>query len=370
MQKRPLGKTGLQLSILGIGGFHLVETPQAEVDFILNRYLDEGGNYIETAADYGDGLSENKIASALASRRNDFILASKCAKRSQAEARLSIERSLRNLQTDYLDILYMHAVQKPGELQQILGPGGALEAARQARDEGKVRYIGITGHGEAAVLIEAVRAYPFDVLMTGFNYFDRFNFPAVEDELLPDCLRKGIGSIGMKALADGYLYRSVEPAIRYSLSLPIAALVLGINTREYLRKDLEIVRDFRPMNAGEKERWYCEAPELGAYVCRQCKKCDEPDSLKPSGIFLLEGEYDRQMVDSSIPDPGQFALIERLKHWFDQRGQAIEKYRHLGRKVNVTLDYTALNPKCPYGVDIDRKLKLAHSKLGQNGYIF
>lgn len=370
MQTRPLGKTGLHTTLIGFGGFHLIETPQKDVKSLLNRYLDEGGNYIETAADYGAGLSEKKIGQAISSRRDDFILASKCVKRTAEEAGESIHRSLKHLRTDHLDILFMHAVQSIEEANQILAPDGAIEAARKAQQDGKVRFIGISGHGQPDALIHAIRKYPYDVLLTGFNYLDHFNFPKTEEILLKECLEKGIGVIGMKALADGYLYRSAKQAIRYALSLPISCLVLGINTREYLNADLETAQSLKPMTDEEKEILYRDATELGDYVCRQCGKCDGIMKVNPSEIFLLEGEFDRQMNDGRVPDPAQYALAERLKHWFMQQESAIRKYQNRSIKINPDQDYSVLNSKCPYSIDIHRKLILAHSKLCADEYIF
>ncbi|MBN2775214.1 MAG: aldo/keto reductase, partial [Prolixibacteraceae bacterium] len=272
MERRILGKTGLELSIIGFGGFHLIETPLKECKNMLNYYLDNGGNYIETAADYGDGISEKKIGMAVSHRRQEFILASKCARRTKTETQKSIERSLNNLKTEYLDILFMHGVQSKDEANRIHGTDGAMEAAVNAQKEGKVRYVAISGHGEPEALTYAINQASYDVLMTGFNYFDRFNFPATENELLPECTSKGIGILGMKALADGYLYQSWRAGIRYALSLPITSLVLGINTMEYLKNDLSLANHFFPMSNEEKEKLYSEAPELGNYVCRQCKK--------------------------------------------------------------------------------------------------
>ena len=370
MQKRTLGKTGLELSIIGMGGFHLVETPHDEVSFILNSYLDEGGNYIETAADYGAGLSEKKIGLAISQRRDEFFLASKCGKRTKKDTKASIEKSLKNLKTDHLDILFMHAVQSVEDADKINAPNGAMEAAIAAQKDGKVKYIAISGHGHPEALMHSIKQYPYDVLMTGFNYFDRFNYYPSQEKLISECLDRGVGLIGMKSLADGYLFRSVESGIRYSLGLPISTLVLGINTRGYLEKDLEIVRNFQPMEEDEKEILFSSAIELGKYVCRMCKKCDGKTDINPTEIFLLEGQFDRQMDDGMVPDAALYALRERLKHWFAQQENAAQKYQALDNKVDVNTDYTFLNDFCPYHIDVNRKLKLAHSKLANDGYIF
>ncbi len=178
MQRRILGHTGLEVSILGLGGFHLCEISAANAQAILNRYLDAGGNYVETAPEYGDGDSERKVGLVMATRRDECVLATKCHLRDRQAAARLFERSLGHLQTDHVDILFMHHVQRPAELDQILAPDGALRAAEAARDGGRARFIGLSNHGHPELIIEALKRYPFDVVMTTFNYYDRFNFPA------------------------------------------------------------------------------------------------------------------------------------------------------------------------------------------------
>ena len=266
-------------------------------------------------------------------------------------------------------MLYLHCVQTLEEIRTIFGPGGALEAVTAARKAGKVRFIGITGHGRPDGLLAALPLFPFDVMMTGFNYYDRFNFPTVEAELLPRCRDAGMGIIAMKALADGYLYRSAVPAIRYALGLPVATVVMGINTREMLDADIEAVQSFRPLDETEKEELFRSAPELGGYVCRLCGKCST-DGFDPQSVFLLEGLLDRQMDDMRVPDPGAWAMRERLKGWFAQAASARREYAALARKVDPAADYGSLSRLCPYGIDVDRKLKIAHSKLSAEPFLY
>jgi aryl-alcohol dehydrogenase-like predicted oxidoreductase len=370
MQKRVLGRTGLELSLLGFGGFHLVEVTRGQASRLLNTYLDRGGNYIETAAQYGDGISERKIGEAVSHRRGEFVLATKTRSRTRAEALASLERSLANLRTDHVDLFFMHEPQSVAEAQAILAPGGAMEAFEEARRAGKARFVAVSGHGRPAGILHSVQNHPYDVLMTGFNYLDRFNFPQLEGELLPLCRSKGVGVLGMKALADGYLHRNPEAAIRYTLSLPIASLVMGINSMDYLRQDLRIAERFRPMGEGEREKLFGSAPELGDYVCRLCGKCRDGAGLDPQEVFLLEGLFDRQMDSQRVTAPADYALQERLKHWFDQTAWAREEYARLAARVDPERDYSALSRRCPYGIDIDRKLKIAHTKLTAGAYLF
>ncbi len=369
MEKRALGKTGLSLSIVGFGGFHLIEIGSGEAGRLLNNYLDRGGNYIETAASYGDGNSEQKIGRAISHRRDEFILATKCEVRDAKSASAMIDRSLRYLQTDHIDVLFMHAVQTSETLGAVLGPGGEIEAAERAREAGKVRFIAISGHGHQPVLEEAVARYPFDVLMTGFNYLDRFNFPEVESRLLPLCLDKGVGVLAMKSVADGYLYRSWEPAIRYAFSLPVASVVLGMNDLTMLERDMSLAERYSPMAGAELERLFREAPELGDYVCRMCGKC-RVDGFDPREVFRLEAIYDRQMDDRRIDDTARYALRERLRFWFGQSAEAQAAYGSSATRVDPERDYSGLSSSCPYGIDIDRKLKIAHDKLTGSAYIY
>jgi predicted aldo/keto reductase-like oxidoreductase len=206
-------------------------------------------------------------------------------------------------------------------------------------------------------------------MMTGFNYLDRFNYPSVEAELLPRYLGAGVGVLAMKSLADGYLYRSLGQGLRYTLSLPVASVVMGINTPEMLEADLAAVEAFTPMSEREREEWFRAAPELGDYVCRLCGKCRK-DEFDPQEVFLLEGLFDRQMDDMRVVDIALYALRERLKVWFGQAELARREYAELARRVNPYADYSGLNRLCPYGIDVDRKLKIAHSKLSGERYIY
>jgi uncharacterized protein len=368
MQKRALGTTGLEVSVLGFGGFHLVEIPAADAARLLGRYLDSGGSYIETAAGYGDGKSESKIGAAVAHRRGEYTLATKSTERTRAGFLAGLEKSLLNLRTDHVDLMFMHAVQTEAEADAILGPGGAIEGAEEARKAGKLRYVAISGHGRPDGLLHAVKLHKFDALMTAFNYFDRFNFPTVESELLPLCQHRGTGLIAMKAFGDGYLHRSPVPAFRYALSMPVATVVAGINSEAMLTADLEMVSRFTPMGDAEKEEIYRTAPELGDYVCRLCGKC-RTDGFDPQSVFLLEAVFDRQMDSMRVGDSADYALRERLKQWFAQKDVERKDYAALRVKVDPAQDYARLSKLCPYGIDIDRKLKIANEKLSGNGYI-
>jgi predicted aldo/keto reductase-like oxidoreductase len=275
-----------------------------------------------------------------------------------------LSSSLRRLQTDHVDVLFMHHVQTRDELDRILAPNGALRAAEAARDAGQVRFIGISNHGHPQLLIQALEAYPFDLIMTNFNYYDRFNFPLIEEELLPLAQERGVGVVGMKAVADGFLWRSAAVAFRYAWSLPIHTMVAGMNTMELLEQDLALAEGFAPLSDEEREHLIIEAPELGNYVCRLCDKCLPcPEGVNIPGIFTLEGWYDRQMWDGVVRDPGDYALRNILRFWFMNEERARAAYAAVGIKADACTDCGECEPRCPYHLPIVAKLRHAHYKL-------
>jgi predicted aldo/keto reductase-like oxidoreductase len=364
MEYRTLGRTGLKTTILGQGGFHLLEISLTAAQGILNRYLDAGGNYIETAAEYGDGESEQKIGIVMAERRDECILATKCHVREKAEASKFIARSLKNLQTDHVDILFLHHVQTQDELDRILAPDGALRAAEAARDAGQVRFIGITNHGHPQLLMKALEVYPFDVIMTNFNYLDRFNFPLIEKELLPLAQERDVGIVGMKAVADGLLWRSAEVAFRYAWSLPIHVMVAGMNTQAMQEQDFALAEKFTPMTDAEREQLFSEALELGNYVCRQCNKCLPcPENIDIPGIFKYEGWYDRQMWDGIVREPGDYLMRQILRFWYQNEERARTVYETVRVKADACTECGECEPRCPYNLPIIAKLRNAHYKL-------
>lgn len=364
MEKRRFGNTGLETSVLGFGGFHLCEIPYGTAEKLLNDYLDAGGNYIETAPSYGAGESEIKIGKAVSHRRDEFVLVTKAHQRSYEECKQSIDASLRRLQTDHVDLLLMHAVDTMDTLDQILSDDGAIKAAEEAVREGKAKHIGLSMHGQPDVLIEALKRYPFEAVMSTINYFDVCNFPKITQELIPLANEKGIAIILMKPVGDGYLYRSVEPAFTYAFNQPVSVIVAGANNQEMLDTDLAMANNYPPLSEEGIEDILKDAVELGTYVCRQCGKCMPcPEGVDITGIFRLEGMNDRQMSDGIMTNPADYALRERLKHWFGTKERSIKEYAALEGKASLCTECGICVPKCPYQIDIIRKLKNADYKL-------
>ena len=365
MEQRLLGRTGLRVSILGLGGFHLLEIPSEEAARLVALYLDSGGNYLETAASYGDGESELKIGRVVKRRRDECILATKTGARDKHGCLRSLDTSLKNLQTDHVDLLFAHSVATDQDVSEILGPEGMVEGFLQAKREGKARFLAISVHGHPGTLIRALKEYPFDAAMATLNYFDRCNFPELEKELVPLCVKNNTGLIAMKPLADGFLWRSVGSAMRYVWSFPgVAMIVAGANSREMLEEDISLAGEFLPMTGAEVSALLRDAEELGDYVCRQCEECPVCSRVPVRDVFRLEGYYDRQMRDGRPRTPPEFALRDRLRFWFQNREMARAAYARLGVDASTACDNCAgVCGTCPYGVDVKFKLRYAHYKL-------
>jgi len=366
--RRILGSTGEQVSTLAFGGFHLMEVLPTDAENLIHKYLDCGGNLIETAISYGD--SEIKIGRALQGKRDEVFLSTKTHFRTKSEAAASIDTSLKNLRTDHLDNLFMHGVNTQEEMDLILSEDGAMSAALEARDAGKLRYIGITSHNPEN-LFKSIQRYRFDVVMEWMNYYDYFNFPLIFDSIIPYCVENGIGLMAMKPIADGLLYRSANQAFKWTWSLPIASIATGNNTLEMLESNIQLASDFTPMTDAQKEELYKTAPEYAGYVCRRCGECNKNKlGLNIMQIFGLEGYYDRQMYSGNIPDAAEYALRERLRFWFGNQDYARECFAKLNIEIPVGVSNKDLCVECPYGIDIARKLRLAAWKLtGVNEYI-
>jgi predicted aldo/keto reductase-like oxidoreductase len=362
LPRRRLGRTGLETSVLGLGGFHQVEITQDIVSAVMERFLEAGGNYVETAVGYGKGAAESKIGTALRGHRNRAILVSKTAARTAEDAHRELDGSLRRLQTDYLDILIFHCISDVQTLDVISGSGGAAEAFLAAQDQGLIRHIAVSTHWPK-ILPEAINRLPVEAIMVWVSYLARCNYPEIEREVIPAARRKGLGVIGMKPVGDGYLYRSVRDAFTYALSRDVDVLACGFNSLELLEADLQAVRGYSQCDERQIQDILRNAPELGDYVCRQCECCEVCQAgVNIRLIFELEGKFDQQMADGRPHDAADYALRERLKYWFGNQENAKKAYADLAAKADACLEADHRHV-CPYGIDMARKLRLAHQKL-------
>ncbi len=255
MPLRQLGKTGELVSILGLGGSFTIAASDRveEAEKIIHRALDLGVNYIDTAPSYGS--SEKNIGQAIKDRRGEAFLASKTLDRTYEGTMELFHQSLERLQTDYLDLLQVHGLHSEDELEQVLADGGALAALDELKQEGLIRFTGVTGHRDPQVLLEALERYDFDCILLSLNPADPYYQP-LQDAVLPLAKEKDMGIIAMKVAAYGRIFRddgldSMEKALNYALSFPVSSAVVGISTAQELEENIGIVKEFRQMEPEE-----------------------------------------------------------------------------------------------------------------------
>lgn len=253
---RRLGSTGEKVTILGVGGFHIGNPEEKKGIRIIRKAVDEGINFLDNAWCYHEGESEKVMGKALQNiDRDQVILMTKNHGRDSETFREQLEESLRRLQTDYIDLLQFHEVIHK-EIPDKIKNRGALEAALKAKSEGKIKYIGFTGHNWPSYLETMLNfEFPWDTVQMPLNLFD-YHYRSFTQKLLPQVVKKNLGVIAMKSLAGGNILETditPEEAIKYSLSLPITTLVSGMDSLEILEKNLNIVRDWSPIDQEIKE---------------------------------------------------------------------------------------------------------------------
>jgi uncharacterized protein len=252
--KRPLGKTGLQTSIIGVGGYHLGTADSDEAaNRIVAEAIDAGINFFDNAWEYHDGKSETRMGNALKGKRGQVILMTKVCThgRDKTVAMRMLDESLSRLQTDHLDIWQIHEVVYDNDPDLIFAKNGAIEALDEAKKQGKARFVGFTGHKDPSIHLKMLsHDYPFDTVQMPLNCFDA-TYRSFEAQVLPELNRRGIAPLGMKSMSG-----SGEPvkngavtaaeALRYAMSLPVAVTISGMESLEVLHQNLEIARGFQP----------------------------------------------------------------------------------------------------------------------------
>jgi aryl-alcohol dehydrogenase-like predicted oxidoreductase len=264
MEMRPFGKTGEQFSILSFGAQRIVDAHQcseAEAIRMVNYALDHGIRYFDTARVYSEGQSEERVGKVAKHRRHEMWIATKTRGRTREEAVVHLEESLTALQTDHVDEWRMHNVWSMEELDKLTAPGGALEAAVRAREQGKVRYISMSGHRNPLVQVEALRRFPFDSMLVALSPLDHF-MKSYAEEFLPAANAAGIGVIAMKVMALAKLAPYYERALRYSMGLPVSTTIVGMESMEQLQKNLAVAERFTPLGDEERLAFYKEIIHL------------------------------------------------------------------------------------------------------------
>jgi hypothetical protein len=351
MQKRILDGTGWSVSTISFGAIKLPRIGLKECETLLNRALDSGINFIDTADCYGD--SEEKIGQVLKKRRREFYLSTKVDERDGPGVRAKLDRCFRRLRTERIDLLFFHDV-RGGEYKKIFHAGG-LEELQKAQKNGEITHIGISIHNNLSMMREAIESGVFSVLMVAYSVLDEDRLTA---DLLPLAASKGVGLVAMKPLAGGRLaelpsrgwnktlFHGESPAqiaLRYVLSNPhIGCAIPGMMAVNELEENLRVGNTPRELSTEEIREFMAIAAEAGKGFCRNCGYC----LPCPEGI--------------SIPDVFRYESYYRnygLEDW------AKEQYRVLTPNAQACLDCRTCLEKCPYGVPIPSGLKNAHRLL-------
>ncbi len=335
MEYRILGKTGLKISHLGFGGIPIQKIDAEGTKALMHRLKAEGVNYIDTARGYT--VSESYLGEALEGMRQDFILATKSMARDKAGMAKDIDISLTNLRTDYIDLYQVHNP-TPAQLDQVLAPGGALEALLEAKAAGKIGHIGITAH-DLTVFERALELDWVETIMFPYNIVE-----VQAEALIAKCREKNIGFIDMKPLAGGAI-EDATLALRFICANDAMTVTIpGMADIAEIDENVAACADVSPLTEAEKAAMAKVVKELGTNFCRRCNYCQPCTAgINISGVFLFEGYLSR------------YGLGEWAKG----------RYATLPVKASACVDCGICETRCPYGLPIREMLKKAAEKFGE-----
>jgi hypothetical protein len=342
MEKIRLGKTELMVTRIGFGGIPIQTPSEEEAIRIVRDSLDRGVNYIDTSRVYT--TSEERIGKAIAGRRHEVILATKSVSRTPDAILADLDQSLKNLQTDYVDIFQFHNVSTEQDLKTVLAAGGPLDAVRTARDEGRIRHIGVTSH-RLSVAREAVASGAFETVMIGLNFVNT----EAADELIPLARERDLGIIVMKPMAGGML-ENPALAFKYLNAFPDLLVLVGIAEMGEMEQNIGLLEFKGHLTIEEQREMERIREELGNGFCRMCNYCQPcPQKIMISAIMytevalkrfdpkrIFEGEWDKFM--NTVPDcidcgecekrcPYELPIRERIKAALERYNAAKKDYQ-------------------------------------------
>ena len=271
MPTNSFGKTGYKVGILSLGGQAAIEIEGNEElsEKIVNRAIDLGVNYIDTAAAYGGGVSQKHIGRVLKTRRNEVWISTKTHLLNYDDSMRLLEESLKSLQTDHLDLWQLHNIQRQDQVDQVFADDGAIKALEKAKSEGIVKHLGITGHYEPMILLKCINRYDFDTILMAVNGAD-VHYLSFKNYLLPEVQKKGMGIISMKVATRGRMLSTWEPppredqpermatlkpgaltikeALEYNMTLPVSTTIIGVDDVAQIEENVKIASEFSPLS--------------------------------------------------------------------------------------------------------------------------
>lgn len=335
MEYRYLGKTGLQVSSIGMGGIPLQRISEEEGDKVIHLALDKGINFFDTARGYTD--SEAKFGRVFRERRTEAIIATKSMERSREGILQDVERSLNDLQVDTIDLYQLHNVKTMDMLDRVLAEDGALAGLKEAQALGKIQHIGITGH-VPEVLEKAIELDVFATVQFPFNAIET----GPVEGIIPMALEKDLGMIVMKPVAGGAISNK-NLALRFLMGHPVSSIIPGMDALEQVLENVAIGSDYQPLSPEEQSLLAEEVQELGDSFCRRCEYCMPcPEGINIPMTFILDGYWQRY----------------GLQDW------AKERYLNMEARGDSCLDCRTCISRCPYGLDIPQLLEEVHARMG------
>ena len=335
MQYVTLGKTGLRISRVGFGGIPIQRISQEECTALFDAVIEAGINYIDTARGYT--VSETYLGQALRGRRDKFVLATKSMARTREAMASDIETSLKNLQTDYIDLYQIHNP-NDAQLDTVLAPGGAMEALRKAKAQGKIGHIGLTAHS-LNVFERALTLDEIETIMFPYNIVERQG-----EALIDRCREKNIGFIAMKPLAGGAI-EDAQTAMRYIIANPNVTVVIpGMYCAQEVWQNVNAADNAAPLTEQERSKADTILAQLGEHFCRRCNYCAPcTKGISIPSVFLFEGYLSRYGLEA----------------W------ARERYATLSAKASACIGCGACEERCPYHLPIRQMLKESAEKFGE-----
>lgn len=331
MEYVTLGKTGLKVSRMGFGGIPIQKCSEKEVTVLMKALAERGVNYIDSARGYT--VSESLIGQAIEGMRDRFVLATKSMSRTREAMAADIDISLKNFRTDHIDLYQVHNPSE-ADLDKVVAPGGALEALLEAKEEGKIRHIGLTAHS-VQVFERALEMDWVETIMFPYNIVE-----SQGAELIRKAAEKNVGFIDMKPMAGGAI-EDASLALRYICANPDVTIVIpGIYCVEELEQNLAAVEDTTPLCAEELEKIETIRQQLGENFCRRCNYCQPCTAgINISGVFLFAGYLQRY-------DLGEWGY---------------GRYQALPVKPDACVDCGECESRCPYHLPIREMLKKCES---------
>ncbi len=280
--KRKFGKTGEELTIVGLAAARLRLVGLENAKRVIRRSYELGINYYDNARAYGDGLCEEFYGAAMQDFRKEVFVTTKSGGRSRAAAEADLHASLKALKTNYIDLWQIHAVATMDDVEQIFAPGGAIEAFEAAKESGKCRFIGFTGHTAPDIHLEMLKRYDkYDSILMPLNIADPY-YLSFEKEVLPEAVNRGIGIQAMKVTGVAHLLRgfSIDECLSYVLSLPIHCATLGANTTGQIEDDVRAAQQFRKLPEAEMAALRKRAKRLSGPAVENWKRQPENAALR------------------------------------------------------------------------------------------